>query len=389
MIKNIMLAGGLAMLMCLPTSAQGKFSLTGNVKGMPDSVRVVLMDVEDPNGEYVELAKTNPKGGAFTLSGDIKSPRMGSLLFQVYNKKDESYRTRVSTPVMLDASALTLECMCDFDSIYGKRDFKVSGSDIMRQFNEYLSAIEEKERQNDSVSYLSARKYFDTNANPDTVRKYNAAKKLTEQELLDAKLRFVAAHPDYNISAYVVQRELENLFTRNATDINSMADLVKVCPDTARVNTVNKRRNFALKYALGIDCPQFSATTPKGETVDFKQMLNPGKYTFIDFWASWCGPCREAIPHVRDLHKKYDGRLDVYSVSVDENEKAWRKAMEKENMEWRQFHLSGSEQLGKGAQAFFITTIPRLVLIDDMGKVICSTNNPDDVSDMLKSRLGE
>lgn len=107
------------------------------------------------------------------------------------------------------------------------------------------------------------------------------------------------------------------------------------------------------------------------------------------YWASWCGPCRAAIPHVRDLHKKYDGRLDVYSVSVDENEKAWRKAMEKENMEWRQFHLSGSEQLGKGAQAFFITTIPRLVLIDDMGKVICSTNNPDDVSDMLKSRLGE
>ena len=102
-----------------------------------------------------------------------------------------------------------------------------------------------------------------------------------------------------------------------------------------------------------------------------------------------CGPCRSAIPHVKELHEKYGDKLDVFSVSVDENEKAWRKAMEKEQMAWQQFHLSGKDQLGKGVQAFFITTIPRLVLLDDKGDVICSTNSPDEVSDMLMSLLGE
>ena len=168
-----------------------------------------------------------------------------------------------------------------------------------------------------------------------------------------------------------------------------MADLVKVCPDTARVNIVEKRRNFAHKYELGMNCPDFKATTPEGEIVDFKSKLTPGKYTFIDFWASWCGPCRAAIPHVKELHQKYGDRLDVYSVSVDENEKAWRKAMEKEQMAWQQFHLKGDEQLGNGAKAFFITTIPRLVLLDDKGSVICSTNSPEEISEVLVARLGE
>lgn len=391
--KKLLMTGVLAMISAITATAQAPFSLSGKIDGMPDSVRIALTDVEDPNGDFKTLAQVNPKNGAFELKGDVKAPTMCKLFFQRYSPKDENYRTIMSVRMMIDQSQLSVAAPLDFDSLLNSRDIemlmKVSGSKVADQYAEFMTAVNAAERKMDDAAYLSASKYFETNANPDTVRKYNAIKAGAEKEFLLAKQAFIASHPDYNISAYETQRELEKIFKYNAAEIDAMADLVKVCPDTARINTVERRRKFAHRYAMGMNCPEFQATTPEGEVVDFKSKLTPGKYTFIDFWASWCGPCRSAIPHVKELHEKYGDKLDVFSVSVDENEKAWRKAMEKEQMAWQQFHLSGKDQLGKGVQAFFITTIPRLVLLDDKGDVICSTNSPDEVSDMLMSLLGE
>lgn len=390
---KLALSGLMTLAVGMPSVAQAPFSLSGKIAGMPDSIRIKLVDVEDPNDNFVELAQTNPKGGVFELKGEVKAPTMCKLFFQRYNPEREEYGNLMSLRMMIDPANLTIAAPFDFDSLRNFRGREevmiVTGSKNADQYLEYRKYVNEAEKKKDNVSYLSASKYFETSGNQDTVKKYDAMKKIAEKEFLDAKLAFIAAHPDYNISAYEIQRELENIFKYNATEIDAMADLVKVCPDTARVNTVEKRRKFAHKYAMGMNCPDFQATTPEGEVVDFKSKLTPGKYTFIDFWASWCGPCRQAIPHVKELHKKYGDKLDVFSVSLDENDKAWRKAMEKEQMAWQQFHLNGEEQLDNGSRAFFITSIPRLVLLDDKGNVICSTHSPDEVSEILASRLGE
>lgn len=387
------LSGLLALTMALPTYAQGKFTLSGNIKGLPDSVRIVLSDIEDPNGDVKKLATVNPSNGKFEMTGDLKSPAMCKLYFQRHLPGDDEYKSIMSVRMMIDPSQLTLNPTLDFDSLinmrYPEMVMTVKGSKTADEYAEFMKAVNAAERKFDNASYLSASKYFETNDNPDSVKKYEALKGIAEKEFLDAKLAFIATHPDYNISAYETQRELENIFKFNASEIDKMADMVMACPDTVRTNMVEKRRKFAHRYALGMECPKFDATTPEGEAVNFNSLLKPGKYSFIDFWASWCGPCREAIPHVKELYKKYGDRLDVFSVSVDENEAAWRKAMEKEQMEWRQFHLNGKEQMNKGAQAFFITSIPRLVLLDDNGTVICSTHDPDVVTEILEARLGK
>lgn len=130
----------------------------------------------------------------------------------------------------------------------------------------------------------------------------------------------------------------------------------------------------------------FSVTDPEGKVVGLGEIKEPGKYTFMDLWASWCGPCRSAIPHVKELKEKYGDRLKVVSVSVDEDDAAWRKAMKEENMSWSQFHAAG-DQMNEVASIFFLQSIPRLIVLDPEGRIICSTFSPDVVSDCLSERL--
>lgn len=387
------MSGLMALTLSVGVSAQNNLTFRGAVTGMPDSLRVVLSDVEDPNGDIRTVGTAFVANGAFELAGELKAPTMCTLYVQRYVPSRDEYATAFSTRVMAEPGAMILSSELPFDSLRNKRDterhIRIDGSLSHSQFDSYVSALMDLELKEKEAGYLSAKKYFASSGNEDTIVKYDAIKKAAKAELLKAQREFIAAHPEYNYCAYLTQRELEKPFAYTAEEINAMADLVKACPDTARTATVEKRRAFALKYALGRQCPEFDVTNVDGSAVPFASLLTPGKYTFIDFWASWCGPCRSAIPHVRELNKKYADRLDVFSISLDETEEPWRKAMEEEKMEWTQLHLAAGDQIAKGAQSFFITTIPRLILLNDKGEVICSTNLPREVDACLVSELGE
>ena len=103
----------------------------------------------------------------------------------------------------------------------------------------------------------------------------------------------------------------------------------------------------------------------------------------IDFWASWCGPCRSAIPKVKQMAKDFADKLEVVSCSVDEKKEAWLKAEKEEAMPWAQLFLPLSK-LEKAPKAYSISSIPRLVLIGADGKVLCITHNPEVIKKFLQ-----
>ena len=82
---------------------------------MPDSVRVVLVDIEDPNGKREIIAEAMPKGGDFELKGNLKSPRMCELAFQRYSPQREGYLTSISTRVMPEPGEMTFSTELTFD----------------------------------------------------------------------------------------------------------------------------------------------------------------------------------------------------------------------------------------------------------------------------------
>lgn len=124
----------------------------------------------------------------------------------------------------------------------------------------------------------------------------------------------------------------------------------------------------AIRNALktGSQIPPIVYNDPNGKPIDIKSFK--GKYVLIDFWASWCGPCRKAIPEVKALYSLYKEQgFEVLSVSIDTDHAAWRRAMSEENMPWPQVL---SPDKNKTLADFMIAGIPTLFLIDRDGKII-------------------
>jgi thiol-disulfide isomerase/thioredoxin len=110
--------------------------------------------------------------------------------------------------------------------------------------------------------------------------------------------------------------------------------------------------------------PAFSITTINGEHVSLDDLQ--GKVVLIDFWATWCGPCREALPHIQKIAQKFQGQpLVVLSVSLDKDEAKWKDFVAKNNMTWLQYRDGGFE--GSLSRLFDVNAIPHTFTIDADG----------------------
>lgn len=150
-------------------------------------------------------------------------------------------------------------------------------------------------------------------------------------------------------------------------------------------------RKFAFILLLGFIVFGFTIDSmpQKGEKVEYFELVGPngktmklsklkGKMVLIDFWASWCGPCRRENPNVVEAYEKYkkvkfkEGKgFEVYSVSLDRDKDKWRSAIETDGLTWK-YH--GFDEGGKIATKFGVRSIPTAFLINGEGEIIASGN---------------
>ena len=138
--------------------------------------------------------------------------------------------------------------------------------------------------------------------------------------------------------------------------------------DVAGANDVDRLR--AHRFMENVDlararmAPAFTVTTLNGDQVSLDGLA--GKVVLIDFWATWCGPCREALPHLRDIAQKFSGEpLVVISISLDTDEAKWKEFVAKNGMTWMQYRDGGWS--GQLAREFDVTAIPHTFTIDADG----------------------
>ena len=122
----------------------------------------------------------------------------------------------------------------------------------------------------------------------------------------------------------------------------------------------------------------------KGDTLIKLSSLN-GKVVLIDFWASWCGPCRGENPHVQKLYKKYkENGFEVFAVSLDVNKALWLKAIRQDRLTYTQV-IDGDGWLSKVADKYYVDAIPTNFLIDKTGKIVAINLDRKELFDKVKS----
>ncbi len=148
------------------------------------------------------------------------------------------------------------------------------------------------------------------------------------------------------------------------------------------------------KIQLGEPAPALAFPNPDGELIHLKD-LHKKKLVLIDFWASWCGPCRIANPHLVALYEEYKDKkfkgakkgMTILSVSLDKNKESWIKAIEKDKLIWPH-HISDLKAWDSEPAALYgIQFIPQAFLVDADGIVVAKFQSAAQMEEALKERL--
>lgn len=124
-----------------------------------------------------------------------------------------------------------------------------------------------------------------------------------------------------------------------------------------------------------------TALTPEGTELSLSDLVGKTDYVLVDFWASWCGPCRRFVPVLKEMYNSQpEGRLQILSCSVDQDPKAWRVALQEEKMPWPQMREDAEHEC---SDKYGVQFIPHTVLIDKEGKIVGVNLEEPEIEEIL------
>ncbi|MGA2890989.1 MAG: TlpA disulfide reductase family protein [Terracidiphilus sp.] len=173
----------------------------------------------------------------------------------------------------------------------------------------------------------------------------------------------IALEPQLALAHYANGVSLAHLHQDDAARAEFAAFLDKD-EQNPRLHERAQRYKERIELAWAKMAPAFSLTTLDSQHISMDGMA--GKVVLIDFWATWCGPCREALPHIRQIARKFNGQpLVVLSISLDDDEAKWKDFVGKNEMTWMQYRDGGFDS--RIAKQFNVTAIPATFTIDADG----------------------
>lgn len=371
-LKNITacaLLAGLMLYWSMPVSAQIKkgITVTGKVKFQnPDIFKkynmVWLYKGIGKGRKAVDSVKVNADG-SFNLS--VKASASGLYSLDILKWQTAIFWSDANVNVI--ARGYDTARTKSKNSGFVRLESKSPGTQLITTalYQKYLA---DKEMDLLSNEMLAARNYMKKDTSWFTYLRTNGLiRQKADFETLRLK-QLITANPGNPAAVYL----LSMLSTDKESDFFSteLSKLMDKHPQLEEAKQLKKEfmEQNAIKNALkkGSVIPHIAYNDPFGKAIDINSFK--GKYVLVDFWASWCGPCRKAIPEIKELYSKYkENGLEVLSVSVDTDPAAWRKAMSEENMPWPQVL---SPDKNKTMAGFMIIGIPTLYLIDREGKIV-------------------
>ncbi|WP_316791315.1 TlpA disulfide reductase family protein [Pedobacter frigoris] len=367
---------------CAQNKQANGYVISGKIKGV-NSGMVKLMRHNDSDRTSKAVDSAVLKNGVFELKGRTDNPEVMSLQFSPGNWGMRLFVENSKIAVDIDTAGAEHYDYTAYGMEKGAslKKFKVSGSKVNDEYEQYENDPEQLKFKA-AYATLNKMKGMDhevLRAKSDSISKFYKAWQL--KYIND----FVAKNPAsaagiYMFSNYYMFESSMPIFAVEAMLAKFQADAKGSVYYTNLVGDIEKRKTVL----PGKQAPDF--TLLKRDSTSFSLSSTKGKYVMIDFWASWCKPCREAIPHWKEVYQKYkDKGFEIVSVSNDSRWKDWFKAMDQEQMPWLQvcdaFPIKNMP--AKVSTLYQIPSLPCYVLLDKNGKILVHTIEEKDIDSKL------
>lgn len=371
LFKLVLLFGAIAAVSaCGPKAPKGGYIIKGSVEGIPDNAVVQLIpvahEVMDP------LAEATVTDGKFTFTGIVEQPTAVSLIVKdAYGSRNlmlENTKMEISGSVSSSAGA-------DGTASYGLESLKVTGSPMSDRYYELMQVrygmdsifSANQHRHAEIIAAIGEAKGKGDTRKVEELLNSKAGKAMLADEhkffstmdslynktFMDNKDSFWAPLMMISLTTYLSEdmRPVYEAFSQEAKD-SYYGKLV--------------REELYPAGMIGEKVPDFTVKDESGKEYSLAQLSEGKKYVLIDFWASWCAPCRREIPNLKNLYAKYGSKgFQIISISRDKNAEDWKKAIEEEQLIWPNFlDESGVAKLYK------VRAIPTMYLVDADGRIV-------------------
>lgn len=339
------------------TSKKRPYTIIGTIRGR--SPKMIFIAHFDSVGRYRKIDSAQVENGKFSISGELESVTPCAMGVRVFSKTGKPEGTIYSGEFILDSGTTTINCHVDsINKLIAKgtneqnqyAEFKQKTALLREQINAAVGEQYRLSKSKDKKLIMAA------------TQKYNRY----VDQLGAAVLNHVKQYPSSETSALIIAKFAFK------QDVNLLQPLYTLLSPTVQQSAFGKVVEQKLlssdRTAVGKIAPDFSLPDMNGKSHLLSNYR--GKFILIDFWASWCGPCRRENPHLLNTYLKYKSKnFEILGISMDSNKKNWQEAVKEDGLPW--VHLSDLKaNKGEIKSMYGINQIPMNFLLDKDGKIV-------------------
>ncbi|WP_163716028.1 TlpA disulfide reductase family protein [Mangrovibacterium lignilyticum] len=378
---GLLLLGNFA---CTPSG----YTINGELEGVEDGTKIALV----PFAKYdvKPEAETTIEGGKFQFEGTVSEPREYYL---VLGDKEDYFQLMIENSSMtLKGEVVTAPGRDGSSEVQRFNDVNVSGSESHDYFKSQMAVredlnklFEEKNERYADVQAMYGKARIEKNqARMDSIKNLPAY-----QDYVEAENAFFAEVGKRYNEVFVANKQtfwgplmMLNLYSYFTPEVRPTFDAMS---EEAKSSYYGKMVAEDLYPAnrTGEAVPGFTTTDENGNKITLNDLIKDKKLILIDFWASWCVPCRKELPNVKASYEKYASKgFEVLSFSIDKNKDAWLNAVEEEGLEWPNFNDLDVSTLYK------VKSVPTTYLIDNQGRLLADNVRGEELGKKLEEILG-
>lgn len=366
--------------------ASASYTVEGNITGLADGTAVKLIPGATHSSE-LPVAETALKDGKFTFIGKLDGPRFFYVVFG---------KNKGNISVMVENSKIKITAAGTVSDNEGEwisfKNVVITGSkshdyylketafkeELNKDYAEYHKGTEELGKLYSKARVSGNKKTMDSIGNSPEWKAFEAKEKAFFAKVEKTTLDLINRHKTNWWGPFFMMTQYSYFTPEQKPIYEQFSDAAK---KSYYGQIVDKDLNP--KSLIGTSIANFGLKDKDGKTLNAKDIVAGKKYILVDFWASWCGPCRKEIPNLKTAYTEYSNKgFEILSISIDKDEKAWQKALGQENMQWP--NLYDDDKVSK---AFNVKTIPATYLVDSKGVIIGDNLRGAELEAKLKELL--